>query len=134
MEVLRVLARGGILVLDADHAVASRGQRSYVGRGKVRAWKLEDLPEGEPRHVHTNEFLESGEVKIPHCAYPRKASAAEVSNSSYFRKLVRKGSLWPFDEATAVECGVRFDPTYGGDYPTLTKTAARKTSGKDGDQ
>lgn len=133
METLHVLARGGILVLDADHAAASGGQRSYVGRSTVRAWKLEDLPEGEPKHVHTNEFLEAGEVKIPHCAYPRMASPTEVSNSNYFRKLVRKGSLWPFDEATAAECGVRFDPTFGGEYPTLTKTAARKDRGKDGD-
>lgn len=133
MDTLRVLARGGILVLDADHAAASSGQRSYVGRDVVPAWKVEDLPKGEPRHVQTNEFLESGESKIPHCAYPRAASPVTVSNSSYYRKIVKQGALWPFDQATALECGVRFDPTFGGDYPELTKTAARKDRGKDGD-
>lgn len=133
-DTLRVLARGGILVLDADHAAASRGQRSYVGRAALRAWKLDDLPKEAPKHVHTNEFLESGQTKIPHCAYPRTASPTVVSNSSYYRKLVKKGALWPFDEATALVCGVRFDPTFGGDYPELTKTAARKeVRGKDGD-
>lgn len=132
---LRVLARGGILVLDVAHAEAAvtRGHRAYVGRRTVRAWKLKDLPEDCPRHEHHNDFLENGQPHIPHCAYPRRKHAVAVPNTSYYRKQLKKGALWAADEATALECGAKFDPTFGGEYPALVKAAA-KDRGKDGEQ
>ena len=130
MDTLKVLARAGLLVLDVEHAKVG-GHRAYVGRRTVRAWKLDDLPEGVPRHEHHNEFLENGQSAIPHCAYPATSFPAEVANTSYYRKLVKKGALWPFDEPTALACGVAFDPTYGGEYPALTKSAARRSGGKE---
>lgn len=134
METLNVLSRGGILVLDVDYAQAAptRGQRAYVGRRTVRAWKVKDLPEGCPRHVHDNEFLEPGQAHIPHCAFPSRKHPVAVPNTNYYRKQVKAGSLWPADEATALACGVAFDPAFGGEYPNLAKTA--KSCGKDGEQ
>lgn len=134
LNTLRVLARGGILVLDVAHAEAAqtRGHRAYVGRKTVRAWKLEQLPEDCPRHEHHNDFLENGQPPIPHCAYPKRTHVVEVPNTSYYRKIVRKGALWPADEATAAACGGKFDPKFGGEYPNLIKAAA-KHRGKDGE-
>ena len=133
---LRVLARGGILVIDVDHASAAttRGQRKYVGRKSVKAWKEEDLPEGCPRHLHSNEFLEQGQQSIPHMAFPSLGRPVTVSNSSYYRKVVKKGALWPADAETAAACGVRFDPTFGGEYPELVKKSAAMGRKKDGDE
>lgn len=133
-DTLRVLARGNLLVLDVAYAEASgtRGQRAYVGRQSVRAWTLDELPKGCPRHEAHNEFLERGNDKrIPHAAYPSLGSAVEVPANNYYRKQVRIGALWPADEATAKECGARFDPTFGGEYPHLVKAASKR--GKDGD-
>jgi len=130
---LRVMARGGILVLDVAYAQSptTRGQRAYVGRRTVRSWKLEDLPQGCPRHEQANEFLERGnDARVPHSAYPATGAAQVVPNSSYYRKQVSLGALWPADEATALECGVKFDPTFGGEYPK-DKPASKR--GKDGD-
>lgn len=117
MQSLRVLARGNILVLNVDHAKAqhTHGQRSYVGRSVVRAWSLDGLPKDCPRHEQYNEFLANGEGKIPHSAYPSTGVAVEVSNDSYYRKLVAKGALWPADKETADICGVEFDPSFGGE-------------------
>lgn len=114
---LRVFARGGLLVLDKAYAEAAptRGQRAYVGRRTVRAWKLDELPTGCPRHIQTNEFMEFGDKQIPHSAYPRLDKPVAVPNDSYYRKQVQKGALWAADEETAALCGVRFDPTFGGE-------------------
>lgn len=38
----------------------------------------------------------------------------EVVDCHEYRQHVAEGSLWPADEATAVRCGVKFDPTFGG--------------------
>lgn len=135
VEKLRVLARGGILVINVDHANAAqtRGQRSYVGRKSVKAWKEDGLPEGCPKHLHNNEFLEQGQQPIPHMAFPSLGRPVTVSNNSYFRKQVKKGALWPADAESAEACGVKFDPTFGGEYPSLVKSAA-KGRGKDGDE
>lgn len=132
---LRVLARGGILVLDVDYASAARtrGQRAYVGRRTVKSWDAAALPADCPVHLHSNEFLESGQQAIPHCAYPKRSAPVIVDNNSYYRKQVAQGSLWAADETTALACGVKFDPTFGGEYPELVKSAA-KGRNKDGDE
>jgi len=133
-ETLSVLARGGLLVLDIEYAYAAptKGQRAYVGRASRRAWKEADLPKDCPSHVHSNEFLEPGAKHIPHVAYPRKDNPTEVPASNYYRKQVKKGALWAADAATARECGAKFDPTFGGDYPNLVKAARKR--GKDGNE
>lgn len=33
-----------------------------------------------------------------------------------YRLHLRNGDLWPADEFTAQECGVKFDPTFGGEH------------------
>jgi len=133
MKELRVLARGGLLVLDVAYAEAAptRGRRAYVGRRAVSDWDLDKLPKGVPHHEHNNEFLEQGPVAIPHVAYPRRDTPSIVPNASYYRKVVQKGALWPADVDTAVACGVVFAPTFGGEYPAHASANKR---GKDGDK
>jgi len=119
---LRVLARGGILVLDVEHASSpgTQGKRAYVGRETVRQWHVEKLPPGVPTHIQSNEFLEVGELPIPHCAYPALPVPVEVPGTRYFKRAVAEGDLWAADRETAIVCGASFDPTFGGEYPSLT--------------
>jgi len=132
MDALTVMARGNILVLDVEHA-KSGGRRAYIGRTIVRAWDEKDLPPDCPRHLSYNEFLEPGNDRMPHSAFPSSGNAVEVPNDSYHRKAVAKGALWPADTATAVVCGVMFDPDFGGEYPNKSKGRG-KDRGKDGDK
>lgn len=46
----------------------------------------------------------------------------EVRNRAEYRACVREGSLWAADEATATECGVAFDPTFGASKEALAAT------------
>lgn len=116
MSMIRVLARGGCLVLDLEFTEQT-GRRKYVGRSEVYSHKLEDLPEGEPRHVHYNQFLERGnDTPIPHAAFPKLSEPVTVPARKEYTKAVRTGSLWPADAETAVICGCEFDPTFGGEY------------------
>lgn len=124
MNKLRVLARGDCLILDAAYSQAT-GRRRYIGRTEVAAWKEEDLPADAPKFVADNSFLSPGDKPIPHFAYPKNGLVADVPNDaqfgSYFRKAVKTGGLWPADLDTAKECGVKFDPTFGGEYPAEGK-------------
>jgi hypothetical protein len=105
MKTLRVLARADVLVMDTVFA-GQTGKRRYVGRKAVGAWKVEDLPQGEPSHVAWNQFLEPGEKPMQHFAFPKTGVVETVPRE-----------LWPADFATAQECKVDFDSTFGGDYP-----------------
>lgn len=106
-KTLSVYASGGKLCMDADY-IRHTGRRRYIGRTEVFAWKEEDLPDDVPCHVHENEFLEPGEVPIPHVAYPAKDQPESVVDSAYIRKMVANGSLLPADAETAKVCGVPF--------------------------
>lgn len=117
---LRVLARGDILVLDTVFA-QSTGARKYVGRSAVSAWKEEELPAGEPRHIAHNSFLELGDKPVPHIAYPKNSQAVEVPMDRYYTRAIQKGELWAADKSTAECVGVSFDPKFGGEYPSLVK-------------
>jgi hypothetical protein len=124
METMRVLARGSLLVLDLEFAQAT-GQRKYVGRKAVAAWKLDELPAGCPRHEAHNLFLEPGEKPIPHYAFPMVEAVVELPFRREYRDEVQGGALWPADQATAAMCGVPFDPTFGGEHPALTVAAPK---------
>jgi hypothetical protein len=41
----------------------------------------------------------------------------EVRPHNDLIKACKDGDLWAADEATALVCGVAFDPTFGGDHP-----------------
>jgi hypothetical protein len=124
-KTLRVYARGGILVLDDAYAAASGGRRAYVGRDAVGTWVEDDIPDGVPAHMATTDFLAPGESPVPHYYYPRRLVPQEVTATGYMRKMVRTGSLWPADVETATECGVPFDPTFGGEVSTHSKSGKR---------
>lgn len=120
-----VLARGSILVLDAQFAQAT-GSRRYIGRNTISARELKDLPEGEPRHEQSNEFLEPGDKPVPHTAYPRKSTPESVPVDRYYTRALKNGELWPADKASADCAGVQFDPTFGGEYPSLKAAKSGK--------
>lgn len=124
---LRVLARGNVLVLDTVFA-QDTGARRYIGRAAVAAWKVEDLPPGEPRHEAHNTFLQPGDKPIPHVAYPKNAAPVEVPMDRYYTRAIKNGELWAADTSTAACVGVAFDPDFGGEYPSLNK--AVKTTSK----
>ena len=107
MQNLRVYPVGNLLLLDTEYAQQT-GRRRYVGRGEVKAWTEAELPEGAPRHLSYNEFLEPGQKAIPHSAFPAQPEPAIEPNTSYYRKAVARGDLAPADAATAAACGVVF--------------------------
>lgn len=117
---LRVLARGSIVVLDPAFAQAT-GHRRYVGRSTVTAWQPSELPAGEPCHIQHNSFLEPGDKAIPHTAYPKSGVAEEVPCDRYFMRALKNGELWAADRPTAEIADVPYDPTFGGEYPNLSK-------------
>jgi hypothetical protein len=129
MKQLRVLSRAGIIVLDVVHAQQT-GARRYVGRKTITAWKEDELPPGEPSHIQSNTFLEPGDKPIPHTAYPRISTPSVVPADRYFIKAIKNGELWAADEETARICGVAFDPTFGGDHPSLTKPSKAAKAGE----
>lgn len=117
---LRVLARGDARVLYPQQHI--NGFLRYVGRETILANKVEDLPAGcTCVHIQANEFLEPGQKGLPHSAHPKKAEATEVPMDGYFLKALRRGDLWAADRPTADIAGVPFDPTFGGEYPNLSK-------------
>lgn len=87
-ETLRVRARGTALVQDIDALDANT--KRFIGR----AYK-----EVEPGVWG---FVPTGE------------DAVVRAHTEYVREL-KEGMLWPADEATAKRCGVKFDPTFGGE-------------------
>jgi len=115
-KTLSVYCKGDALVLDYDFAIGSGGHRRYIGRHTLASWNLDDFPEGVPYHEQSNEFLTLSDRAIPHTAYPPTGKPATVLNTSYVRKTVQKGMLWPADLETAKACGVEFDPLFGGEY------------------
>jgi hypothetical protein len=131
MDKLRVMARGGSLVLDLVFAQQTHIRR-YIGRTAVQAAKVEELPAGEPCHVAPREFLSPGEKPIPHYAFPKNGTVAEIPappnefGKEYCDEIVA-GNLWPADQETAAFCKVKFDPTFGGEYPQLTNKPSKGT-------
>ena len=120
MQTMRVLARGKILVLDAEFA-KDTGHRRYVGRKTLHFWNAADLPENEPHHHQANTFLEPGDKAIPHTAYPKTTDPVVVLADRYYTRSVAAEELWAADEATARLCNVAFDPSFGGEYPSNVK-------------
>lgn len=114
---MKVLARGEYLVLDQDFG-AQTGQRRYVGRRAVAAWKQADLPAGEPFHTPSMEFLEPESKPVPFVAYPKGAAPVDVPATRFYLKELRAGTLWAADAETAKAAGVPFDSSFGGEYPT----------------
>lgn len=123
MDELRVLARGGVLVFDVDRA-KNTGKRVYVGRTTVKSHNESDLPDGEPKHVSYPEFLERGQSQMLHMAFPKKREHSVVAASSFYKKAVMNGELWPADKKTAFLCGVAFDSTFGGEFKPIEKKGA----------
>jgi hypothetical protein len=127
---LRVLARGDARVLYPHQHL--NGFLRYVGRETILANTVEELPaDCTCVHIQANEFLEPGQKGLPHSAHPRKAEPVEVPCDAYFLKSIRRGDLWAADKPTAEIAGVKFDPTFGGEYPQLSK--ANKTASKVGE-
>jgi len=110
-QMLRVLAHGKILVLDVEATKQRGGRRTYVGRDEHFAWKAEEIPEGVPCHMHSNDFLEPGDKPIPHCWYPARTEPDTVPASRDYLKPLKQGALLPADEATARFAGLPWTST-----------------------
>ena len=107
LQALRVLPAKDILVLNIEFA-SSTGSRKYVGRQAIPAWSLDELPQDCPRHEASAEFVNPGDKRTPHFAFPVTGAPEIVPNISYYRKALAKGDLLPADAQTARECGVTF--------------------------
>lgn len=57
-------------------------------------------------------------------SYPAKPVPTEVPDVHEYRQHVIEGSLWAADEATAEACGVKFDPTFGGEFKAHERAAS----------
>lgn len=100
-QTLRVRARGTALA--ADYKAAEHSVRRFIGRSlKV---VQEDLS-GDGNHV-------AGWVPID--------EAVEIDARAEHMRHVSDGDLWAADEATALACGVKFDPTFGGEVKPAAK-------------
>lgn len=88
---LRVRARGQALVHRLE--AMNTSPRDFIGRD----WCVVDGKHGlAPRNEDT-----------------------EIPNRSEYRTAVKEGSLWAADAETAKECGVKFDPRFGGEYAAI---------------
>ena len=104
---LRVLARGHLLVM--QHEMAGASPRRFIGR-TPRA--RENPPGSHPLLEAATEWHALNE--------PTELTTDPQYVAEYLREI-RERALWPADEATAKAAGVPFDPTFGGEYPELTK-------------
>ena len=96
---LRFYARGTAHVSDFDALDRPVPLRRFIGR------KLQEAPESPGRFA----FVSTGKVE-------------EVDSRPEVFKAAQDGELWPADEATAKACGVKFDPTFGGEIATPPKS------------
>lgn len=122
MKQLRVLARGDIAVLDVGHAMA-HGQYRLTARRLIRAESRDKFEEAYP--LHSNVVFRDRDPQVASDKFyvecwvpiPTPVPVSNIgSDGYYFRKQVYQGALWPADEETALECGIAFDPTFGGDF------------------
>jgi hypothetical protein len=103
----------------------------YVGLESHYTNNVAELPEGHTCvTVQANEFLEPGQKVLPHAWHVKKTEPTEVPLDGYFIKRLQKGELWPADTATAKIAGVPFDPTFGGEYPNLSKPVKGSKGGE----
>lgn len=100
MQKGRFYARGTACVVDIDAQEA--GRKQFVGR------KFQKVDEGH--------------------AFVPKSEPAEVRLHPEYVRDCREGALWPADQATADACGVRFDPSFGGELPSETKATVKAAS------
>lgn len=90
-EKLRFLAKGTACVPDPHGTESTPQRRRIVGR------------------THK-------EVSPGTWAWVRKEKPEELPFHHDLAKAVRDGDLWPADEASARACGVKFDPSFGGEF------------------
>ncbi len=100
MQTLKFLARGTAMCFDLE-AQEARTLR-YIGR-------RHDATIGhEGRDEYGNKFMSGG--------WPAKSTPQEVPARGEYMLACKDGDLWAADEATALYCGVKFDPDFGGEY------------------
>jgi len=107
---LRVLARGTAMVPDID-AQENRVRR-FIGRTLVRGEFYKDA-EGVERQAGS---------------FHPGTEPVEVPDLHEYVRSVKEGDLWAADLATAVRCGVVFDPNFG--EPAAKKAAKSEEGSK----
>lgn len=109
-KTLRVLARGSASA--PIHSAHARGMARFVGR-------IDDFDLGTPYMAVGDDGLKVPSVMPARVCSPEPTTFAQDADPAEFTEQllhVRQGDLWPFDEATARMCGVKFDPTFDGEY------------------
>lgn len=67
--------------------------------------------------------------KVKQGAFVGSSEVIELPMRGEYLRHLRDGDLWPADEATASICGVKFDPTFGGEHVApVTETSGSKVS------
>lgn len=92
-------ARGKAMVFDLE--AHDQGIRKFIGRRHDRTLGFPEYDE------NGNKFMTGG--------WPATETPQEVPERAEYIQACRDGDLWPADEATARACGVKFDPTLGGE-------------------
>jgi hypothetical protein len=128
---LRVLARGDILALDVAYCRSSGGKLRFVGRKLHIAPTREELPAGAV--VRERDPVEPGDTF--YCeGWERRAEPSIVpcvgEFGNYYVQQIREGAVWPSDAASAQIAGVTFDPTFGGDYPSISRAGKASKVGE----
>jgi hypothetical protein len=112
---LRVLPRGTAMV---PHYEVMHTIRKFHG------WKHDPALGNEHTDPQTKAVSRQGGFK------KIEASSTDhvitLDNTREYRKHLKEGDLWPADEATASECGVPFEPTFGGEHAPFPKAEASR--------
>lgn len=117
-KTLRVLPRGSAMVPNYEAQENTYGSvRSFIGRPH-------DPTAGDE---YTDPDTKQKKRQGAFVATP--GAVVEVPNRAEYRLHVgRHADLWAADEATAAACGVAFDPTFGGEHPSLATAKPQATT------
>ena len=103
MKTLRFFSRGTAMCFDLEAQDA--GVRRYIGR------KHDKTLGHEGKDDYGNKVMSGG--------WPSTSKAQEVPARGEYLMACRDGDLWAADEETAAYCGVKFDPDFGGEHPSV---------------
>ena len=104
---LRLRAKGDLLC--ADYDAHESGIKRFVGR-KHSTDVGHEYRDEQGNLLKTGGWISTGEPQ----ELPYRAELAQA---------VKEGDCWAADEATAIVCGVAFDPTCGGEVKSAVQLA-----------
>ncbi len=100
MKTLKFFSRGLSMCFDLE--AQAGGILRFLGR-------KHDSTIGNPGvDMHGKSYMSGG--------WPSTGQAHEVPARAEYMNACKDGDLWPADQETADFCGVKFDPSFGGEH------------------